>query len=234
MQGSRTLEAMNVSLEDVRYIVFDLNGTLVIEDNLRYDEVLEDILKCCRKGRRLAVKDLREVAGGKLPLSEMISRLYVVNDPEDVSRRLISVKVSRTVLKEKSLDVLSALQEKYYLVLSSDTTGIAKEVVNNLDLSKYFVKAFYSCDIGYLKSEEGFWTALLSHFPRARTQEFLVVGDNPRADVYHPCRLGMHTVLVENPVKPSYDYREASTESDEEEPEYRIKELGEVLQLLGF
>lgn len=80
--------------------------------------------------------------------------------------------------------MLKALCKKYKLILCTDTTGIAKEVVKKLDLSKYFVEIFYSCDVGFLKSEEGFWAALLSRFPKAVPREFLVVGDNPRADTY--------------------------------------------------
>jgi len=104
--------------------------------------------------------------------------------------------------------------------------------VNNLD--KYFHWAFYSCDIGCLKSKEGFWKALLSYFPGSRTQEYLIVGDNPRADVYHPHRIGMHTILVENPIELTYDYREGSTKSAEEKSEYQIKELSEIPPLLGL
>jgi len=222
-------------LEDVRYIVFDLNGTLVAEDYLRHDEILENVLKCRRRGRRLTAEDLREVARGKRLLSEVIARLYVVDDPEDVSRRLLRIQASRTFFREKALDVLKALRKKKYgLILCSDTTGISKEVVKQLGLSRHFDYIFYSCDVGYLKSEEGFWTSLLSHFPEAKPREFLAIGDNPRSDIYHPHNLGMHTIQIENPLQLSLEYREASTNSYEEEPEYRIKELEEILPLLNL
>lgn len=221
-----------MSLEDVRYIVFDLNGTLVVETYLRHDEVLEDILKCQRRIGGLTVEDLREVSKGELPLSEVIAKRYVVYDPKAVSRQFFKVQARQATFKEKVPIVLKALHKKYILILCSDTTGIAKEVVKNLNLSKYFVEIFYSFNVGYLKSEEGFWITLLSHFPEAKPQEFLVVGDNPRADTHHPKRLGMHTVQVENPLQQPLDYREPSTGSDEEKPEYSIKSLYEILPLL--
>gem|GEM_PF-2878571 len=232
--AKRSFKEVAAFLESVRYIVFDLNGTLVGENYLKPDEVLEGIFKCRRRGRGMTVEDLGEVARGKSPLSEVIARLYVVDDPEALSRRYLNFQSSRIVFRGKALEVIKALREKYRLILCTDTTGIAKEVVKKLDLPRYFVKIFYSSDLGYVKSEEIFWTIILSHFPEAKPQEFLVVGDNPRSDIYPPNRLGMHTIQIENPVKLALDYREASTNSDEEKPEYFIKEPEEIPSLLDL
>ena len=223
-----------MSLENIRYVVFDLNGTLVVEDYLRHDEVLEVILKCRRRGRGMTVEDLRDVSKGNRSLKEMIARLYTVDNPAAVACQFLEIQSSRIVFREKTLDILSELQGRYKLILCSDTTGIAKMVVKKLDLSRYFIKVLYSCDVGYLKSEEEFWTNLLSYFHEARSTEFLVVGDNPRADTYHPKRLGMHTIQIKNPIQLSLDYRERSIDSDEEKPECCIKDLEEILPLLGI
>jgi FMN phosphatase YigB (HAD superfamily) len=73
---------------------------------------------------------------------------------------------------------------------------------------------------------------MLSHFQELKTHEILVVGDNSRADTFHPNRLGMHTILIENPIKLDLDYREAATNAYEEKPEHRITELKELIPLL--
>jgi len=221
-------------LEDVRYIVFDLNGTLVAENYLRHDEILEKTLKCRKRGRGLTAEDLREVAKGRRPLSELIATLYEVDDPETVTRRLLRIQASRTFFRERTPDVLKALRQKYKLILCSDTTGISKAVVKRLGLSRYFDRIFYSCDVGYLKGEEEFWTSMLSSFPEASPREFVVVGDDALGDIYYPRRLGMHTIQIENPLRLALEYREKSADSDEQKPEYYIKELEELLSILDL
>jgi FMN phosphatase YigB (HAD superfamily) len=218
--------------EEIRYIIFDLNGTLVNEDYLKPDVVLEDLLKCQRKGRQMTGQDLQNVARGLIPLSEVIAKLYQVDHPEDISHQYFKIQSSRITFRKKALDVLKILYLKYPLILCSDTTGIAKDVVANLDISSYFAKIFYSCDLGFLKSEKIFWLSLLTHFPKVRPQEFLVIGDNPPADILNPNLLNMHTIMIENPIQLALDYRKESTKSDMEKPNYSIKMLEELLPLL--
>lgn len=220
--------------EEVQYIIFDLNGTLVNEDYLKPDVVLEDILKCHRKGRQMTGQDLQKVARGLMPLSEVIAQLYAVDRPEEVSHQYFKIQSSRITFRKKALDILKKLYGKYTLILCSDTTGIAKDVVANLDISSYFTKIIYSCDLGLLKSEKKFWLSLLSHFPKARPQEFLVIGDNPPADIFNPNLLNMHTIKIENPIQLALDYRQESTKSDKEKPDYSIKMLEELLPLLNL
>lgn len=118
--------------------MFDLNGTLVTENYLRYDEVLEDILRHRRKGRALTAEDLGEVAKGKRSLSAVVAELYAVDEPEAVSQQFFKTQASRIVFREKAVDMLKALRAKYKLILCSDTTGIAKEVVKNLGIVQVF------------------------------------------------------------------------------------------------
>ena len=225
---------MTAFLEDIRYIIFDLNGTLVNEDYLKPDVVLEDLLKCQRKGRQMTGQDLQKVARGIIPLSELISKLYTVNQPKNVSHQYFKIQSSRITFRKKALDVLKKLYKKYTLILCSDTTGIAKDVVSNLDISRYFNKIFYSCDLGFLKSEKVFWLNLLKHFPKIKPQEILVIGDNPPADTLNPNLLNMNTIIIENPIQLALDYREVSSESDMEKPDYYIKDLEELFPLLNI
>jgi len=223
-----------MSLQNIHYIVFDLNGTLVSENYLRYDTVFEDVLHCQRRDRGLTIDDLRTVSRGRMSLNQMITRIYLTDNAEFISHQFVYLQASRITLRKQALAILKFLQRRYPLLLCSDTTGIAKAVVKNLDLVRYFMKIFYSCDVGYLKSEEKFWTLFQSWFPQASPKEFLVVGDNSRADVLNPVRLGMHTIKIDNPLTLSLDYREASFPSDEEQPAYHIRELAELLPLLNL
>ncbi len=221
-------------LEEIRYIIFDLNGTLANEDYLKPDVVLEDCLKCQRKGRQMTGQDLQKVAKGIIPLSELIAKIYTVNNPENISNQYFKIQSSRISFRENALEVLKVLYKKYILILCSDTTGIAKDVVSNLDISRYFDKILYSCDLGFLKSEKIFWLNLLKQFPKSRPQEFLVIADNPPADILNPNLLNMTTIKIENPIKLTLDYRQTSTNSNNEIPNYYIKKLVEILPLLNL
>jgi FMN phosphatase YigB (HAD superfamily) len=212
--------------------VFDLNGTLVAERYLRPDEMLENVLKCRRRDRKLTVEDLRSVARGEWSLQKIITKIYNEEDPVQVANQYYKLQALRVSFRKNALEVLIELHKRYQLILCSDTTGIARIVVKNLNLHNYFKSVFFSCDVGYLKSERKFWIQMLSHYPKLKTRELLVVGDNPRADTFHPNSLGMHTIQIENPLQQSFDYREAATNSNEEKPEYYIKELGELIPLL--
>ena len=225
---------MNTFLNEIRYIIFDLNGTLVREEYLKPDVVLEEILKCKRKDRQLTSHDLEEVARGALSLSEIIAKLYIVNHPEDIAHQYFKIQSSRITFRKRALEVLTFLYKRYPLILCSDTTGIAKDVIKNLDIAKYFDKIFYSCDLGFLKSEKRFWLHLLKYFPNTKPQEFLVVGDNPPADILNPNLLEMVTVKIENPIQLALDYRKAPTESNKEQPDYFITKLEEILPLLNL
>lgn len=214
----------------IRYIVFDLNGTIVVEDYLRYDNILEDILNCKPKSRKITAEDLREIAEGRSTWCKTIEELYDVKDPKSISSQLIKIQVSRITLRKNAIEVLEELHKNNRLILCSDTTGIAAEVVKNLNLSKYFEKVFFSHEMGFLKSDKEFWLNFLSNFPQIKPKEFLVVGDNPSADIYHPKNLGLHTIQIKNPNRLPQEYRKNSIGLGI--PEYHIEELEELLLLI--
>jgi hypothetical protein len=70
----------------VRSIVFDLNGTLVVERYLRPDDMLERVLKCQRRGRKLSSEDLKGVARGEWSLAKVIAKIYDVKNPRSIKR----------------------------------------------------------------------------------------------------------------------------------------------------
>ena len=91
---------------------------------------------------------------------------------------------------------------------------------------------FFSCDLGYLKSEKGFWIEVLSQFPDTRPHQFIMIGDNPRPDVYWPKKMGMHTILIDSHISSPQDYIEKPIGSMYEKPDYHIQDLKEILAYL--
>ena len=217
----------------IRYVLFDLNGTLAVGSYPDWNRVLEDVLGVKRKGvERLSLDVFRSVARGRQTLVEALSKAYEIKGEEVFESRAFKVYVSGMRLRENAVKVLKSLQGKYELFLCSDTTGIAKVLVRKLRLERYFLRMFFSCDLGFLKSERGFWVEVLSNFPNSSPSEFVMVGDKPRPDVYWPKRMGMHTILIESDISSPQDYVAEAEGSVYERPDHYIKDLEEILNYL--
>lgn len=221
-------------LRGIKYVISDLNGTLVIGSYPSWREVLENKLGLERKGEEeLSLEKLRLMAKGVQSFEEALLRLYGVENPREIKGRAFNLYTSSIGLREDAINVLEKLGKKYRLILCSDTTGAAEEVVKKFNLKKYFTKLFYSCEVGSLKGERKFWIEVLANFPSSEPSEFLVIGDSPRSDVYWPKKLGMHTILIRGAISSPDDYIEKPTGSVEEEPEYAIETLKDILNYLG-
>ena len=220
-------------LRGIKYVIFDLNGTLVIGSYPSWREVLGNKLGLKRKGEEeLSLEKLRLIAKGVHSYEEVLLRLYEVENPEEVKRTAFELYTSGIGLRENAIDILEKLEKKYGLILCSDTTGVAKEVVKKFGIEKYFIKLFYSYEVGSLKSERKFWTEVLANFSSSEPSGFLVIGDSPRSDVYWPKNLGMHTTLIRGAISSPDDYVEKPTGSIGEEPEYAIETLKAILNYL--
>lgn len=217
----------------IRRVIFDLNGTLVVGKYPDWHQILEERFELDRKTEgKLSLKTLRSVAKGRQSLIEVFSNLYELTEDPEFMTNAFDCYVSNILLRANAIKVLEKLRNKYELFLCSDTTGAAKVVVKKLKLEKYFSKMLFSCDVGFLKSEKGFWIQFLSIVQSASPNEFIVIGDNPRPDVYWPKRLGMYTILIESDIVSPQDYIEKPTGSIYERPDHKVKGLEEVLNHL--
>ncbi|MCD6530466.1 HAD family hydrolase [Candidatus Bathyarchaeota archaeon] len=217
----------------MRKVIFDLNGTLVVGEYPSWEYVFEEELGLKRVGKRgFRLEDLREVARGRLTLTDLVAEAFEVKDPEDVLQDAIRIYISKVRLRPEAKPVLDSLKKKYPLILCSDTTGVAREVIRKFNLSTYFSAIFLSCEIGFLKSEEGFWRTCLSRIGCSNPKDLFVVGDSPATDVYWPRRLGLHTILIETAIFSVDSWVEQPKGLLDEEPEYRINSLNEVLEIL--
>ncbi|MEM2875718.1 MAG: HAD family hydrolase [Candidatus Bathyarchaeia archaeon] len=218
----------------MRGIIFDLNGTLIVGEYPAWGSVLEDELNLERVGeRKLDVKDLREVARGRVSFKSLICEVFKVEDVEDVIARAFAIYTSKIKLREDAKNVLGKLKKTHSLILCSDTTGVARNVVKEFGLSRYFDYMFFSCDIGFLKSEEEFWRRCLSIIQCKNPGELFVVGDSPATDVYWPKKIGMHTVLIRRgEISSPDDWVDRPKGLPDEEPEYTVEKLSDVLDVI--
>jgi FMN phosphatase YigB (HAD superfamily) len=217
----------------VKYVLFDLNGTIVVGKYPDWQRLLEDVMGY----QRLTLSDLsldvfRSIARGHQSFFEALSNFYRIEDETDLNTIVLNRYISGITLRRSAIKTLKTLVDRYELVLCSDTTGTAKVLVEKFQLEKYFSKMFFSCDIGFLKSEREFWNYVLSHYSTAKPTDFLMVGDNPRPDIYWPKRLGMRTILITSDISSPQDYTAHPTGSIYEQPDHSIKDIAEVLYLL--
>ncbi|RLG97629.1 hypothetical protein DRO28_03870, partial [Candidatus Bathyarchaeota archaeon] len=106
-------------------MIFDLNGTLVVGEYPSWKYVLEEELGLERLSERgFGLDDLREVARGRLTLKDLIAETFNVKDPEKTVENAVRIYISKVRLRPEAKRVLSILNEKYPLILCSDTTGV--------------------------------------------------------------------------------------------------------------
>ena len=213
-------------------VVFDLNGTLVVGEYPSWESVLEKNLQLKRiEGESITLDDLREVAKGRVSFERLISKVFIAEDYSEVKKKAFQIYASKVKLREGAIETLNALYGRYRLILCSDTTGVAKEVVKRFGLSRYFEVELYSSEVGFLKSERGFWETLLSLFPASKPKEFFVVGDRLATDIYWPKKLGMHTIWIKGEISSPNDWVESPIELLGEKPDYRINRINEILDI---
>jgi len=102
-------------------------------------------------------------------------------------------------------------------------------IAKKFGLEGFFFKHFYSCDIGYVKSDQQFWIKFLSDFQGWKAEEFVVVGDNPRADVFWPKHLGMGSIQIKTTELPASDL---VITSEQEKPHVFVQTLDDIREVL--
>jgi len=215
--------------EDVRCVAFDIGGTLIGGRYRRWEWVFEEGMGL-RKRENAPPLRWYEAQTGRLSFEEAVSLTYIVEHPETLQERAFKVYTANLKLREGCIELLEALRRKYELVICSDTSGITKVIAKIFGLERYFTKFFYSIDIGWLKSDREFWTTFLSSFPKAKPEESVMVGDNPRCDIHWPNVLGIGTIQIETTEMLSQSSLQVLDEYDR--PSFYVRSLGEIFKIL--
>ncbi len=216
---------------DARCIAVDINGTLVEGYSYTaWEDVLEKGLKLTRREDSNPQLSWFRALIGLISFEEMVAEAYDVHGMSDVKARAYAIYMKDLKLREGCLDFLGSLRKRYELVVCSDTSGVTKTISKKFGLERYFSRLFYSCDMGCVKSDISFWEIFLSSFPKMKPEDFVMIGDNPKADVHWPKTLGMDTILIESTELPPGKEWAGGNEADE--PHVRVKMLGDISRLL--
>ena len=220
-------------LRNARCIAFDINGTLM--DGYGYtawEDVLEKGLGLTRKENSNPQLSWSRALIGLISFEEMVAEAYDVRGVDDIRAEAYAVYMRKLRLRDGCLDLLRSLGRKYDLVVCSDTSGVTKTIAKKFGLEQYFSKLFYSCDLGCVKSDLRFWEVFLSSFPKMKPEDFIMIGDNSRADIHWPKALGMGTILIESTELPQGKGQAGQKEADK--PHVRVEALSDIGRLLSY
>lgn len=211
-------------------IFWDFDGTIVHSNPLWSNSVynalksadintaveFSDIRKCMQIGFTWHTpdKDFSKLTGDKW-WEFMNTKFY--NDyirlgvKSDIAEK--AVNLIRDIIKSKSnyklysdaIATLKSVVEKGHknVILSNNYPDLS-DVIKALDLDKYFDKIIVSANIGYDKPRPEIFEYAKNLYPNYN--DFIMIGDNPNADIVGGKNANMKTVLVHNEKNNSADY----------------------------
>lgn len=211
-------------------IFWDFDGTIVHSNPLWSNSVynalksadintaveFSDIRKCMQSGFTWHTpdKDFCKLTGDKW-WEFMNTKFY--NDyirlgvKSDIAEK--AVKQIRDIIKSKSnyklysdaIATLKSVVEKGHknVILSNNYPDLS-DVIKALDLDKYFDKIIVSANIGYDKPRPEIFEYAKNLYPNYN--DFIMIGDNPNADIVGGKNANMKTVLVHNEKNNSANY----------------------------
>lgn len=215
----------------LKVLLFDLDGTLVGGSYPSLWEVLKTHgFQPERKVELPSREKFRKFAHNHDSLFHLLEREGWGISGEKGKNMILEEMTAELYLREGVKDVLSKLKEKYTLNLCSDNE-IGKKTVKKFHLTPFFDHLFISNEVGYLKDETGFWDQILDHYRSLSPSNFVIIGDDPIADIQVPKKLGMHTVLLPSIITVPEAYKTNSSQ-ESYEPEYRLETISALPSLL--
>ena len=104
----------------------------------------------------------------------------------------------------ETVKVLERLQEKYILILISNTDPISvQNAIDKFGLQRFFKKMFFSCDVGLIKTDKEFLPNVISNIGIS-VNECVLVGDSVQSDIVAAQKAEVKSILVDR--KGTRDY----------------------------
>lgn len=211
-------------------IFWDFDGTIVHSNPLWSNSVynalksadintaveFSDIRKCMQSGFTWHTpdKDFCKLTGDKwweFTNTKFYNDYIRLGVKSDIAEK--AVNLIRDIIKSKSnyklysdaIATLKSVVEKGHknVILSNNYPDLS-DVIKALDLDKYFDKIIVSANIGYDKPRPEIFEYAKNLYPNYN--DFIMIGDNPNADIVGGKNANMKTVLVHNEKNNSADY----------------------------
>lgn len=130
------------------------------------------------------------------------------------------------VFYDHALETVQALKGKVLQCAVTNGTKVAQDrKLKNSGLDKLFDSIFISEEVGIEKPNKGFFDAVFAEIGEYKSDEVLIVGDSLTSDIQGGVNAGIKTCW--------YNPNGAENTSDLK-PDYEIRDIGEVLGILGM
>ena len=198
----------------VKAIIFDFQGTLIengvypsplrqVKNILRIDAPFSDFVM--RFERVMVLEQHVSLTDAFIKVCDE----FHVRPRDFILEKLIGLWNKNKLLSKLYPDtapVLADLKQEYKLVLVANIDCFNKDLVDRFKVREYFDIIQLSCDVGMLKSDEGFYDGILKELG-LDAEEVLMVGDSLESDIAASKNVGMSSVLVDRHDKREYDQK---------------------------
>ena len=188
----------------MKAILFDFWGTLVENGVWSPVKQVKDMLHITVPFSEYVVRMERAMMTEKFPtlrdaFLQVFQEFHIEKD-EEVLQELVGMWNKSWMLAqpyEETAEVLKRLQEKYLLLLLSNSDCFSvKNVLDKFKLQPYFTKIFLSYEIGLLKTDKSFMKVVLDDV-RLLVEDCVLVGDSLQSDIAAAQKIGMDAILVD-------------------------------------
>lgn len=187
----------------VKALIFDFWGTIV--ENGTYSPLRQsyNILRPRMPFGKFVVifeeefmtRPFEEQADGFIAVCEALE----LNPEKKIIDELIGLWNKNRMLAKifpDALEILPILKKQYKLALVSNTDALIDQVIDKLDLKKYFDTIILSYHTGTLKTNPAFYTEVLRKL-KIDKEDALVIGDSIETDIKGAQTAGINAILLD-------------------------------------
>jgi len=222
-------------------LLFDLDDTLIdfSEDQrsaFKYAfetmgyEYTEDVLKEYKKindivWKELEIGKIKTVADLYEKRCKMLFEIYNIKETLDTFNKLLDKGFQRSgTLFANVENVLKKLKQRYKLGIITNGPKSQQYIrMENAGIAKYFSYIFVSEEIGYNKPNIKFFEYMFQKMEEKDKSKILIIGDSLTSDIQGGRNCGLDTCWYN---------RELRNNETDIKPDYEIKELEELAQIL--
>ncbi len=185
-------------MKQYKAILFDFWNTLAQISDL---DILTDEVKKTLGNDRYTQMMKHFVTWHITPFSQNIFMTHLTNDIALTKDEMPIVKQFTAVKKYEKFpetdETLHSLKNRgFKIILITNSPPNSKKALTDLELSDYFDKTVFSCDVGILKPDKQIFLHALKNFDIA-PQDALMVGDSLEKDIMGAIDAGLDAILID-------------------------------------
>ncbi|MGN1154013.1 MAG: HAD family hydrolase [Candidatus Gastranaerophilaceae bacterium] len=204
-------------MENIQWLFFDLGSTLVDETEC-YNSRIDFAVNSKELNRDEFLSKVYESAKTSATAIKTACAFYNIKLPE--------WDKSLEKLYSDTNQVLEILSKKYKLGIIANQSLGTKQRLDNWDIGKYFDVVVASAEAGCAKPDLKIFNLALEQ-AGCKSNEAFMIGDRLDNDIVPAKQLGMKTIWVRQGFA-----KYQSVKNIEEQPDYTVETIGDVLDVL--